>query len=219
MPQRCSDPTKRSDREMRKARPNGIVVGRTPDVRQGNRMKMKMLLVVVALVAAGCSASGEFSVGTPSVEDQTEDLIEGDIANQIGLGDLNATCTKPASDDVGSRFLCTAATEDGRTVEFQAVIEEDGAYAETTNVIIADKVDDVEAVIVAELENASGTDLADDAVDCGDGSIIVDDQNEFVCAFTSPSGDVFDVTVTFSGLDTDNPTFGFQVADEPRTNP
>jgi len=115
-------------------------------------MKTRTLLLVLSLVAAGCSASGEFSVGTPSVENRTEDLIEGDIANLIALGDLEATCTKPASEDVGTRFLCTAATEDGRTIELQAVIEEDGAFAETTNVIIAEKVEELESVVVSQVE-------------------------------------------------------------------
>ncbi len=178
-------------------------------------MKYLLAIAAFALVASACSVSGEFSVGTQTIENGTEDLIEESLAEQIGLGELDATCTKPASEEVGTRFLCTATTEDGRTIELQAVVEEDGAFVETTNVVLASKIPEIEATIVARIEELSGLDLADDALDCGDESLIVDENNQVVCPITDPIGDVFDTTITFNGLDTDDPTFDFVVATEP----
>ena len=181
-------------------------------------MKYLLFTVAFALIASACSASGEFSIGTPTIENATEDLIEDEIADQIDLGELDANCTKPASEDVGTRFLCTATTTDGQTIEFQAEIDEEGAFAETTNLVVASKLTEVEAVILAEIEQLSGLDLADDALECGSKSVIVDAQNQIVCAVTDPLGDVFDTTITFKGLDTDNVTFDFEVAPDPRSD-
>jgi len=181
-------------------------------------MRYITLAIAFAIVAAACSASGEFSIGTPTIENATEDLIEDEIAVQIDLGELDATCTKPASDDSGTRFLCTATTTDGQTIDFQAEIDEDGAFAETTNLVVASKLEEVEAAILAEVERLSGLDLADDALDCGSTSVIVDSQNQILCAVTDPTGAVFDTTVTFKGLDTDDPTFDFVVAPEARSD-
>ena len=176
------------------------------------------MIVAFAFVVAACSASGEFSIGTPTIENATEGLIEDEIADQIGLGELDATCTKPGSDDVGTRFLCTATTMDGQVIEFQAEIDEEGAFAETTNLVVASKLVEVEAVVLAELEQLSGLDLADDALECGSTSVIVASQNQNMCTVTDPTGAVFDTTITFKGLDTDDPTFDFVVASDPRSD-
>jgi hypothetical protein len=181
-------------------------------------MRFITLALALAVVAAACSASGEFSIGTPTIENATEDLIENEIADQIGLGELDATCTKPASEDVGTRFLCTATTGDGQTIDLQAEIDEDGAVAETTNLVVASKLEEVEAIVLAEIEQLSGLDLSDDALDCGSTSLIVDSQNQIFCAVTDPTGAVFDSTITFRGLDTNDPTFDFVVANEPRSD-
>ncbi len=179
---------------------------------------MKYLFVTFVLVVSACSVSGEFNVGTPTIENATEDLIEDTLADQIGLGELNARCTKPASEDVGTRFLCTATTEDGRTIELQAEGDGDGAFVETTNVVLAEKISEIESVIIAQVEELSGLDLADDALDCGSKSLIVDADNQVVCPITDPTGDVFDTYITFKGLDTDDPTFDFFVDTEARSD-
>ena len=54
-------------------------------------------------------------------------------------------------------------------------------------------------------------DLVDDALHCGTESLIVDGSNQAICELTDPVGDVFETTITFNGLDTDNPTFDFVV--------
>jgi hypothetical protein len=172
---------------------------------------MRFVLVVFALFLSACSVSGEINIGSQSPEDASEDLIEGELADLIGLGDLTANCSQPSSGDVGARFLCTAETEDGRTIELQAVIEDDGPYVETTNLVLAENLDPIVASVLAEIENLSGIDLADDALDCGADSLIVDVSNQAVCALTDPTGEVFDTIITFNGLDTDNPTFDFVV--------
>ena len=171
---------------------------------------MRSLLIALALVLSACSVSGEINIGSQSPENASEDLIEGELADLIGLGDLTANCSEPSSGDVGARFLCTADTEDGRIIEFQAVIEDDGPYVETTNLVLADNLDPIVGSVLAEIESLSGVDLADDALDCGADSLIVDVSNQAICALTDPTGEVFDTIITFNGLDTDSPDVRFR---------
>ena len=172
---------------------------------------MRLLLLCCAIVLSACSVSGEISIGSESPENAAKGLIEGALADQIGLGELTASCSKPSSDDVGARFLCTADTEDGRTVELRAVIEEDGPFVETTNVVLAENLPPIVAAVLGEIEAQSGIDLAADALRCGTESLIVDSANQTICELTDPVGDVFETTITFNGLDTDSPTFDFFV--------
>ncbi len=140
-------------------------------------MKHLLLVIALALVLAACSVSGEISIGSQSPENATEDVIEGTLAEQMALGDLTANCSKPSS---GARFLCTADTEDGRTIEFQAVMEEDGPFVETTNVVLAENLAPIVATVLGEIENLAGVDLADDALDCGSETLVVDTSNQVV---------------------------------------
>jgi hypothetical protein len=173
---------------------------------------MRSLALLAALVVlSSCSVSGEISVGSQTPEGASEDLIEGALAEQIGLGELTASCSSPSSEEVGARFLCTGDSEDGRTIEFQAVIEEDGPFVSTTNVVLAENLEPIVANIVGEIENQSGVDLAGDALDCGTETLVVDASNQVICPLTDPTGQVFDTLITFNGLDTDNPTFDFVV--------
>ncbi len=172
---------------------------------------MKYVILTFALVASACSVSGEVSIGTPTIENATEDFIEDSLAEEIGLGELTANCSKPATEDTGTRFLCTAATEDGETIEFQALVEDDGSFVESTNVVLAKNFPEISATLIAEVEELSGVDLEDDALDCGTKSLVVDDENQIVCQLTDPIGEVFETTITFKGLDTDNATFDFFV--------
>lgn len=178
---------------------------------------MKYLLIALALVLSACSVSGEISIGSPSPENATEDVIEETLADQMGLGDLSANCSKPSSEDVGSRFLCTAETDDGQTIELQAVLEEDGPFVETTNVVLAENLAPIVDLILGAIEDQSGIDLDDDALDCGTTTIVVDSSNQITCDLTDPTGSVFDTTITFNGLDTNNPTFDFEVAQTPKS--
>ncbi len=174
-------------------------------------MKKLLLLLAFVLVAAACSVSGEINIGTPTVENATEDFIEETFTDQIGLGELTASCSKPANEDVGTKFLCTALTGSGETIEMQAVVEDDGSFVETTNLVLAETVPNIVATVIAQVEELADIDLADDALDCGTSSIVVNDANAIVCQITDPTGDVFDTTITFNGLDTDDPTFDFVV--------
>jgi len=174
-------------------------------------MRYLAFTFALAFVASACSVSGEINIGTPTIENRTESFIEDTLADEIGLGELTASCSKPSSEEAGTRFLCTADTENGKTVELQATVEADGSFVKTTNVVLAKNLPVVAAAVLGEVENLTGVDLADDALDCGTESIVVDDANQIVCTITDPAGAVFDTTITFKGLDTDNPTFDFVV--------
>ena len=77
--------------------------------------------------------------------------------------------------------------------------------------MLAENLPPIVETILGEIESQSGIDLADDALDCGTESLIVDAANQAVCQLTDPVGDVFETTITFNGLDTDSPTFDFSV--------
>ncbi len=176
-----------------------------------NLAAMRTQLLAIVLVLSACSFSGEISIGARP-DDAAEGLIEEVLADQIGLGELVASCNEPASEEVGSRFLCSAETSDGRTIEMRAVIEEDdSAFVRTTNVVLAENLDEITATIEREVERMAGVELPPGALDCGTETLIVDSLDQVVCPLTDPVGDVFETIITFHGLDTDNTTFDFEV--------
>jgi hypothetical protein len=90
-------------------------------------------------------------------------------------------------------------------------MEEDGPFVETTNVVLAENLAPIVATVLGEIESLAGVDLADDALDCGSETLVVDTSNQVVCDLTDTTGEVFETIITFNGLDTDSPTFDFQV--------
>jgi len=170
----------------------------------------------LAVFAAACNASAEVHIGSPPVEKSAETAIEDQLADQLGLGALTARCNAPATEDVGTKFRCTAETPDGRVVEFMAVITESGASVETTNVLRAEKIPAFEAAVVRSVAEATKVDLADDAVDCGEETLLADESGEVVCAITDPDGVVWDITIDISRLTAGGKGFDWQIADRPR---
>jgi hypothetical protein len=149
-----------------------------------------------------------------------EGLIEGDLAEEIGLGDLDAECAEPAEKVEGETFECTATTDDGQTLTFQGTMTaEDEIHVVTTNLLLPDEVDTIRDEGARVLSDETGVDIAVDDIDCGDEAVLIDDVGDFTCAITDTStGDVYDLTVSTGGIE---PGVGirelfFQVADEPR---
>lgn len=160
--------------------------------------------------------------GDPSGSDYkstAEDLIEGEIEEQAGLGALEASCEDPADDpEVGDTFTCTATTTTGATVEFVATVADDKKVeVETTNLITADALASVEQAAVAALEQETGLTLGVENFSCGDAAVVIDVETEYLtCALTDPStGEVYDAQVDIESLD-DVTNLTVQVADQPR---
>ena len=169
------------------------------------------LVVLSGLVAAGCSTSIDYPGGATK-------LIEGELEEKVGLGELTATCGDVADDvKVGDTFVCTAETTDGDTVEFLATVaEDDKVNVDTTNLITADGMTVIENGAVSVLEQETGATIGEGALECGEGPRVIDVASETLdCVLTSPdTGDKYETTITLDGLSADS-TMNVVVADQP----
>ena len=86
-------------------------------------------LGAAAVLLAACSSPDE-----TNFQDAATGVIEGDLRENLGVGELDATCEDPGSTDVGTTFTCTASTPEGEELTFNAEIrEDDEVYVYTTN--------------------------------------------------------------------------------------
>lgn len=141
-------------------------------------------------------------------------LIEGELADGMGLGPVAAQCDSPPSNEVGTTWNCEG-TVDGQVATFVALIDrEDNVSVNSTNVIPADQVSIVSDTAMRQLNESVGGSLPDEAMDCGDVTIILPASNEFICGLDVGT-DVYDATITI----TDPSVGGFEVvvADTPRS--
>lgn len=170
----------------------------------GRRSRTLVALAVVASLTGACSGDLSFSIGGQSVEDAATDLIEGELADGIGLGELDADCPEVSDPEVGTEFACTATTPDGAIVEFAGVVDrEDHIDVRTTNVIVAEAIGNIEAAGIELVNQTEGTTLDASAMDCGDTSIVIPADGEVECTLTdTDTGALFDATYTLEDPDT-----------------
>lgn len=170
------------------------------------------ILFVVAFVASGCSFSA--SVGG-SPESAAQDVIEEELAGELALGEIEAECGEPPNDDEGSTFACTSETDRGLVRWEATIVDEDTVNVQSLNVLVGSDVVALEGAAVVELEQVVGTTLGTENFDCGEPPLVLDSDDELVCALTDPAnGDVYDTTVIIT--DTSTGAFEFEVAPEPR---
>jgi hypothetical protein len=175
----------------------------TGDARRRSTRAVVAVLASVAL-AAGCSGDVSFSIGGQSVEDAAVELIEGELADGIGLGELEADCPEVPDPEVGTEFGCTATTPDGAVIDFAGTVDrEDHIDVETTNVIVADALGTFEAAGIDLVNETEGAALDASAMDCGDASIVIPADGAIDCTLTDPSsGELYDATYTITDLST-----------------
>jgi hypothetical protein len=183
--------------------------------RKGDNMQagsaIRATLAVAALLfAAACTGGGTY-------ESTAVDLIEGDLEESIGLGSLDASCTEPATDTIGTEFVCSATAGDAGTIEFIAVIDsEDHVQVRSTNLVNAERLALIEVGAVEILNEEFDLVLPDDSIDCGAESVVLDGADSIACAFTQPeTGDVYDTVITIT--DEANGLIEIDVAQEPRS--
>ena len=170
------------------------------------------LLLAAGLVVllAGCT----FSIGdTP--DGVAVELIEGELADQLGITGMVATCHEPPNRDVGTTFSCIAQSDSGE-IRWTAKMEEDDIVnVQSNNVLDADDISVLESSAIEALESSVGADLPDGITDCGEPPLVVADDNNVLCALTDPgTGEVYDMTLNITDFDTG--AFDLNVADEPR---
>jgi len=176
---------------------------------------VKVLAVVGAIVVitSACSGSFSFTIGGQSPEAAAADLIEGDLADQLGVA-LTASCDELEDPGEGDTFTCTGTTDDGRVVDFDIEIGDDEVIADSVNLLVANRVPELEQSVLDALAAEVGEELPAGSLDCGDGPIIVPPDKTFVCRLSDEASDaVFDTTITI----TDQATWSFdiEVAAEP----
>lgn len=177
------------------------MIGRGPNAWPAMVGACTARIVVTGVVVLGLATGCSFSIGdTPTNE--AEEVIEGDLAEQIGLTDVEADCEVETSGDVGATFTCTSTSDIG-DIEYRATIEEDDTvFVEPTNVLSPDNIAAIEA-------NTPG-------VDCRDGAVVVGSDNTLTCAYTDPGdGLVYDVFIQFTDLE--SRLYDITQADAPRS--
>ena len=157
---------------------------------------MKKLILGLVFVLALSACSVEFSIGGKNPGAAAADLIEGEIAQQVGWT-LDADCPELESPEAGDAFECTATNEFGDLVRFRVDVGEDEVDVNSTNVLRADVLTRTEADIAAALAQQTGLPLPAEYFDCGSGAIAVPDDGHVLCSLTDPvNGDVYDADVT-----------------------
>ena len=155
-------------------------------------------------VAASCSGSVEFSVGGKSPEDAAKGVIDGELTDQIGLGDMDTSCDSVDDPEVGTEFECQSITDGGQEIRWSVVVdEEDSIDVNSTNLIRADvwaRFVEAGAGLLAE---QSGRPLGVEDLDCGVGPIILPDDNIVECVLTPPgSGNTLEAFITVTDIAT-----------------
>ena len=168
------------------------------------------------LLVASCSAS------TTNYKDAATKVIEGQLQDELAMGDLSATCEEPTSKDVGTTFACTADTPKGDTITLTAEIQKDGkdkkkVFVQTTNVLTAENLTDIESEAARILSEKVGQDLPAEAIDCGQQAIVAKAGEPFVCSLSDPSNRtvVYDTSITLDDL-TKPTQLNVEVASSPR---
>jgi hypothetical protein len=176
---------------------------------------MRSLFAVGVVSGAATLAACAGSASESGVE-----VIEGELGEEIGLGDLEATCDDPDALDEGETFTCTATTEDDQTIEFLGTMTSDDEFdIVTTNLLTTSDVEVIRDEAARVLSAEIGAEILPADIECADGNVLLDDAGDFVCAITDTStGDVYDLTVSTGGLE---PGVGarelsFQIGDAPR---
>lgn len=136
-------------------------------------------------------------------------VIESEIEDQVGLGELTASCQEPEERVVGSEFPCTATTESGDLIKITTTFEEeDRIFVLPTNVVLASDMELVEAAAAKTIGDEVGAEIDPSDVDCPDTSVVLDADDQMRCEITDTSvGTTYELIVTLTDFVRDE---GFQ---------
>lgn len=171
------------------------------------------------MAVAGVGALALAACGGDATE-TAEALIESEIAEQVGLGDLDATCDDPPNNDVGTTYDCTATTADGQTLTFLTrFTAEDEIFVQPSNVLVESEIPVIEAEAARVLGPEIGVEIDPETIECPTAAaIVLPEDGTIDCTIVRPDdGVVFPLTITLENFDFDT---GFQnlfvqVGDEP----
>lgn len=96
------------------------------------RALLPLLALLLSALLAGCSASGEVSIGGKSLDpDDMEKTISGGLGEQANLPDPEVDCAGVEDIDVedGSKFVCTGTAPNGDEFPINVTLTDDeGGY-------------------------------------------------------------------------------------------
>jgi hypothetical protein len=170
----------------------------------------RALTVGVMVALSGCS----FSIGdTP--EGVAEELIEGELAEELSLGEISATCEAPPDRDPGTTFTCTSPTDVGEVRWLATMEDESTVNVSSVNLLDDEDVAALEEAAVRVLEAEVGIPLGVENFDCGTGPLVIGTDGLVPCTLTDPTtGDLYDSEVEITDLEAGD--FNVSVADQPR---
>lgn len=172
-----------------------------------HRLLTRFLIVSAApfslLVAGGCGSDG---ADDGAALDAAAQLIEGDLAGQIALGPLEATCANPTGVGLepGDDFTCSATGAGDQVLWFTATVDDDGdgVQVRSKNVILAQQVDMIEAAASQQLALETGVPVEAGDLDCGDRTIVAVDGDTLLCEVRDPDdGTVYEAPVLLHDID------------------
>ncbi len=161
-----------------------------------------LMAVGLMLVGAACSAS--FSIGGKSPEAAAAEVIETQIAEQLGW-DLAADCPDLDDPQPGDSFTCTSDSPSGATIRYTVDIGDDEVNVNTVNLVNPDAVEQLEVALVDTVRERSRLPFPDAVAECADDAIVVPDDGTLTCTFSTPPGLESDLLV--SDLDAETGDF------------
>lgn len=164
---------------------------------------MPALMLVLVLAASACSRLGS-GEDDQQYLDVGRDLIEGELADRIGLGPLEGSC-QGRDLDPGDTFTCTAVTGATDPIRFVATVSDDGETVDltSTNLLLADQVDQVEEFAASLIREETGLAIGAADFDCGGTSLVLEAGDVLDCLVTDPGdGTVYHAPVTVNDLTT-----------------
>ena len=140
------------------------------------------------------------------------DLINGGLAESLGITFENATCESPANEDVGTTFPCTADYQ-GVPIDIEGLIDApEFIVVNAINLLLPEQLQELARITEDQLTESVGVD-ATGLIDCGDAPVPLPDDGVITCVLDD--GQIaIDVTLTITDLAT--LAFTAVVADEPR---
>lgn len=176
---------------------------------------LSIAVAAAVLLLAACSSEPDEPPAL-TVRQTTEDMIRTEVAPVAGVGELSPVCPDVVEIAIGTAWECTAGTGDQRTIVLTGTIDDSGHIRlVTTNVITAAALPSFERAAVEALNATVGSQLTEDAIDCGEATVIFGQDRVMVCALLDPHTEkVFDVSLTITDIEARQ--FSLVVADQPR---
>lgn len=168
---------------------------------------MVIIAMLLVTVASTPSCGGQLpliSADDRRYLDAGEALIEGELADDIGLGSLEADC-RGRSLDPGATFDCTARSSRGPAIDFVGTISADGEGVDlaSTNLLLAHQVEEIERFAAELISGETGVPLGDGHFECSDNSVVVGADHTIDCLVTDPADTtIHTVTVAIEDFQT-----------------